>query len=140
MTIDLTGVIVAVIGGAFSIVGTVFLAWLQSHMKDQAAAATIGNAVKNSLGVIQQASTDAVGKWRPAVTIPGVPSNLAVGVQYVLDNATQELARFTDITPQKIAGKIEAQIGLASIATAASPAPSPLPLDPVPVPPKGPIS
>ena len=63
---------------------------------------------------------------------------MAAGVQYVLDNAGDEAARL-GITQEKIASKIDAQIGLANIvtnqATAASAAPSPAPLDPVVSPP-----
>ena len=116
MNIDLTGVAVAFVGGVFSIVGTVFLAWLKSHLKDKQAAAVIGDAVQNALGAMQQAATAGVERIKPAVQLPGVPEDMAVGVQYVLDNAGPELARYADITPARIADKIGAQIGLTKIA------------------------
>ena len=134
MTVDLTGIAVSCIAGIFGVVGPVFLYWLQSHMKDKQAAVVIGNAVSNSLGAMQQAAEAGVTSLHPQIA--GVPPSLAVGVQYVLDNAGPELARYTDITPQMLAAKINAKIGLASIAaniaTAASPAPTPKPLDPLP--------
>lgn len=138
MTVDLTGIAVSIIGGIFTIIGIVFTAWLQSHMKDQAAAVTLGNAVKNSLGAMQQAATKAVVVMNPQARIPGLSQQGQVGLQYVLDHAGDEAKRL-GITPDAIADKINAQVGLANIATntatASSPAPSPLPLAPV-TPPK----
>lgn len=133
-TIDLTGIATTAMEGIFSIAAIVIPLMIQSHLKDTAAATALGNAVKNSLGAMQQAGTSAVTAWSPHLSIPGVTPQMAVGIQYVLDNAGTEAARF-DVTPEKIAQKIDAQLGLANIATnlatAASPAPSPKPLDPV---------
>jgi hypothetical protein len=141
MTIDLTGVLVALIGGVFSVVTLVVGAWINARMKDSAASATLGAAVKNSLGAMQRASEAAVLDAHPSVRVPGVPAELQVPVQYVLDHAGPEAARF-GITPFDIAGKVDAQIGLAAIATnqavAASPSPLvPPPLGPVPLNPTG---
>ena len=99
--------------------------------------AVLGQAVKNSLGAMQQASTLAAQELRPHVSIRGVPDSLTPGVQYVLDHAGPEAARF-GITPAAIADKVVAQIGLAQIAAnvavAASASPKvPDPLGPVPV-------
>jgi hypothetical protein len=137
--VDLTGIAVCVIGGIFSIVGTVFTVWLQGHMKDQAAAATVSAAVRNSLGAMQQAATVSIKAMDPRLPLPtSVPPDLAVGVQYVLDHAGDEAKRL-GVTKELIASKVSAQIGLANIATnqatAASDAPSPAPLDPVALPP-----
>jgi hypothetical protein len=135
MTIDLTAILVAIIGGVSTIVGTMFLAWLRVHMKDDTAAATLGNAVTNSLGALQQAAQAEIVSHRPQIQLPGVPEHLAPAVQYVLDHAGEEAARF-GITPRDLAEKVAARIGLAAIqtniATAASPAASPAPLDPLP--------
>jgi hypothetical protein len=114
-TIDLTSIINTAIVGVLGIISAVFLAWLQSHMKDQAAALAVSNAVKNSLGAIQQAATSTVIAYHPTVTVPVTPQ-MAAGVQYVLDNAGDEAARL-GITQEKIASKIDAQIGLANIVT-----------------------
>ena len=114
MTVDLTGVAVAATGGFFSVLGIVITAWITSHIKNQAAAVTINNAVKNSLGAIQQAATSEIRALRPQ--LPGVPDSLAPGVQYVLDQAGPEMERL-GITPEKVAAKVEAQIGLANVAT-----------------------
>jgi hypothetical protein len=114
MTVDLTGVAVAVTGGVFSIIGIVLSAWLASHIKDQTAAQTIAAAVNNSLGALQQAATSEIQAVHPA--LPGVPAALVPGVQYVLDHAGDEATRL-GVTPVAIAQKVEAQIGLANIAT-----------------------
>jgi hypothetical protein len=141
--IDLTAILNTLILAAFSIVGTVFLAWLRSHMQDQQAAATLGNAVSNALGALQQAAQAGVAARFPRpVQLPGVPSEMTVGVQYVLDHAGAEAARF-GITPTGLADKISAKLGLAqiatNIATASSPAATPRPLDPVLAAPSPPI-
>jgi type II secretory pathway pseudopilin PulG len=114
--IDFTQVVIAIVGGILSIAGSVFLAWLSSHMKDQAAAATIGSAVNNALGAVQQAVDAGITTHPLQATIPGITPAAAAGVQYVLDNAGPELSRFADVTPSSIAEKIDAKIGLAKLA------------------------
>lgn len=116
--IDFTTIAATVISGILTVVGSVFLAWLSSHMKDQAAAKVIGNAVQNALGAVQQAATVGLQAHPLQMTIPGISPSTAAGVQYVLDNAKPEIARFSSITPATIASKIEAQIGLGKIDTA----------------------
>ena len=120
MSIDLTGIAVAVIAVAVVVLGIV----VRSLMLDARAAATLGNAVRNSLGAIQQARDAAMKDWHAvqAVTIPDVPESLVPGVQYVLDHAGKEAARFR-IGPAAIADKIWAQMGLAAIAAGPKPAP-----------------
>jgi hypothetical protein len=119
MTIDLTGLATTIVGGFLSILATVFLAWLQSHMKDQAAAATIGSAVKNALGAVKQAADAGLIAHPLQVQLPaGTSPAVAAGVSYVLTQAGPEATRL-GITPDAIAGKVEAQLGLAKIAAAA---------------------
>jgi hypothetical protein len=128
MTIDLTGVATSIIGAFLSAVVTVFLAWLSSHMKDQTAAATIGAAVKNAVGIVQQAADAGIRSHPLQFKLPpGTPAATAAGVQYVLDHAGPELKRFTGITLDAVTDKVVAQIGLAKLATAA-----PVPLAPLP--------
>ena len=112
--VDLTGVATAITEGIFATLGVVLSAWITSHIKDETAAATLTTAVQNSLGAIQQAAVSSVQIFRPQ--IPGVPASLAPGVQYVLDHAGDEATRL-GVTPVAIAQKIDAQIGLANIAT-----------------------
>jgi hypothetical protein len=137
MTLDLTGVLVAIVGGFFSIATLIVGDWINTRMKDAAARTTLQTAVQNSLGAIQQAATLAITTGQPQITIPGIPPNLAVGVQYVLDHAGDEVTRL-GVTPELISSKISAQVGLGAIATnlaiAASAAPLiPAPLGPVPL-------
>lgn len=144
MTIDLTGVAVAAVGGFLSILGSIAMLLINSRIKDKQAADTLAAAVRNSIGAIQQAATTGVALMKPQVRIAGVPDNVAVGVQYVLDHAGDEAARW-GVTPEGIADKISAQLGLAAIqaniAIAAGPtSANPLPLAPLVVvpPPKFP--
>ena len=131
--VDLTGIACALIAGVFSILSIVLPMMINARIKDAQAADTLGTAVKNSLGALQQASIAAAKGIKPiAVSLPsGVPPELATGVQYVLDHAGPEAARF-GITPEAIASKISAQIGLVSIAQSAPAAAATLPATVVP--------
>jgi hypothetical protein len=135
--IDFTSVANAAATFLLSVAGTVFLAWLSSHMKDKQAAAVIGTAVTNALGAVKQASDAGLASHPLQAQLPGITPAMAAGVQYVLDNAAPELKRYTGITPAVIAGKIDAKFGSAKIATnlavsaSASPAVLP-PLAPTP--------
>ena len=118
MSIDLTQVLIATIGGLFAVINAVFVVWLQGHMKDKAAAATLATAVSNSLGAIQQAATTGVTLSKPTVALPAAVSpQVAIGVQYVLDHAGDEAKRL-GVTPKAIASKIDAKLGLQTIAQA----------------------
>lgn len=135
---DFTPVAVALVGGMFSIVGLIVNYQIDQRMKNKTAAATIENAVNNSLGVGQQAIVAGLQQHPLQMLIPGVTASTAAMVQHVLDNAGPELARFPEISPADIASKINAKIGLKEIATnqaiAANNTPVvPAPLGPVPV-------
>lgn len=122
--IDWTPIMIALVGGIFSTIGIIATDLINRNVKDAAAAATLNNAVKNSLGAIEQATDEAVRKAAPHTVIPGVTPQMAVGIQYTLDHAGAEAARF-GITPAAIAEKINAQIGLAKIAVAEGQQPAP---------------
>lgn len=117
MTVDYTNDILAIVGAVFTGITALFTAWLQSHIKDQAAAATIGTAVKNSLGAAQNA-IDAGLKYHPLqASLPeGTSAAVASGVQYILDQAGPELTRLGSITNDALAAKVSAQMGLAKVA------------------------
>lgn len=134
--VNVTSIINTAIVGVTGVIGSVFLAWLQSHMKDKQAALVVSNAVKNSLGAIQQAGVNYVTSLSPEVHIPGVSPQLATGIQYVLNNAGPEAARL-GITPEGIASKIDAQIGIAAIQTNIAVAGNATPVVPAPV---GPVT
>jgi len=121
MTVDLTQIIIAVVGGIFSVttvvVGTWVSVFVMNNMKDKQAALAVSNAVKNSLGKIQQAGQAvAEGEVRKLHPELNVPDYLAPGVQYVLDHAGEEAGRF-GLTPEAIADKITAQLGLKNMET-----------------------
>lgn len=135
LTLNLTAVVNTVIGIVLTAVLSIIGTWINERMKDKQAAAVLNEAVKNSVGAIQQAAQGAIVALNPQVPIPGVVAQLQPGVQYVLDHAGGEAERF-GITPESIASKVSAQIGLTAIAhnlaVTASPAPeAPAPLAPV---------
>ena len=130
MHVDLTGIALAVIATVLPVVGTALVAVINARIKDVTARATLAASVKNAMGAIQQGMSNSVTALHPAILIPGVPLATAIGVQYVLDHAGDEAARF-GITPAAIADKITAQIGLTKLA--ASPVINALPdINPAP--------
>jgi hypothetical protein len=136
--IDYTTVAAQAAVFVLSLASTVFLAWLRSHMKDKQAAAVIGAAITNAIGSVEQATVAGLKSHPLQAQIPGITPASAAGVQYVLDNATVELARYTNITPTLIASKIDAKLGLAGVAANLAVANSntpvvPAPIGPVPV-------
>lgn len=113
-TVDATTIVVAIVGGIFSTIMAVALAIINAKIKDKQAAEVISAAVKNSLGALQKAATSEIQTLQPH--IPGVPPSLVPAVQYVLDQAPEAAARL-GVDSTSIAQKVEAQIGLANIAT-----------------------
>lgn len=109
--IDLTAIILAIIGGAFSIIVAIATAVINSRMKDGSAKDTIRAAVQNGLGAMEMATRGLVKDIKPEVQLLGVTPKMQIGVQYVLDHAGEELGRF-GITPAAVADKLVAQIGL----------------------------
>ncbi len=137
MTVDLTGIAVAISTGIFGVLGIVLPMLINARIKDSQAAATLGAAVKNSIGAMQIATEGVLTNMRPSLVTPivdGAPPQLGVGIQYVLNHAGAEAARF-GITPAAIADKINAQIGLNNIAANVAVALDPLtPINPPPKP------
>jgi hypothetical protein len=124
VAVDLTGIATATIAGIFGILGIVIPMIIQAKIKNKQMADLLTAAVKNSLGKIQQATVEQV---RQAEFLhPTLPANLAIGAQYVADHAPEALAHF-GITPEAVADKVEAAIGLKeienNIAVSASAAP-----------------
>lgn len=119
--IDLTQIIIAVVGGVFTILATVLAVVVplvvNKYVKDKQAAVVVSNAITNALGKIQQAGQAyAEGEIQQLHPHLNVPDYLAPGVQYVLDHAGEEASRF-GLTPESIADKIVAQIGLKNMET-----------------------
>ncbi len=72
MTIDLTGITTTVIAGIFGVLSISLPLIIQSRMKDQQAAKVLGDAVKNSLGAVQQAAQGALVPGVLRLKLPGV--------------------------------------------------------------------
>lgn len=137
MIIDLTGVATSAIAAFFALLSAVVPTIINARMKDRLAADALCQAVKNSLGAMQQSATAAARSLHPQADVPGIPASLQPAVGYVLEHAGEEAERL-GVSPEKIASKVLAQIGLAGIKTnvavASSSAPVvPDPLGPVPV-------
>jgi hypothetical protein len=135
--VDLTGLATSCIAGFFGLLSVLLPVVINARMKDKQAADALSQAVRNSLGAMQQSATMAAHMLHPEVSISGVPASLQPAVQYVLEHAGPEADRL-GISPEKIASKVQAQIGLAEIRTNVAVASSsgavvPDPLGPVPV-------
>lgn len=116
VTIDLTGIAASAAAAVFSIATPIFLLWVQNHIKNQAAAAVVANAVKNAVGAMQQAVQQGIVLTNPKAKIPGLSGVQQVGLQYALDHAGDEATRL-GFTPAVLADKISAQLGLVNIAS-----------------------
>lgn len=113
-TINATTVVIAVIGALATIISAVATAAINKYVKDTQAAAVLSNAVTNSLGAIKNAEDANLQRSPLTFAIPGVTPAVGAGIQYVLDHAGDEAARF-GITPEGIADKIGAKLGLAKL-------------------------
>lgn len=114
MTVDLTGIAVAAIGVVGSLLGIWLTYIIQLRVKQPQMAAQLQNAMMNALGAIQQATDAQVRK--SALLHPTVPIGLAPGVEYVAVHAPEAIAYFGRISDDALASKLDAKIGLASIA------------------------
>jgi hypothetical protein len=115
VTLDLTGIAVAAVGSIFSIIAAVAVALINKNVKDQAAAQVLNAAVTNSIGALQMTVQKHITAATPTFSLPPGLQQYTSAVQYVLDHAGSEAARF-GITPNAIADKIEARLGLANVA------------------------
>jgi hypothetical protein len=129
-SIDLTAISVALINQIFAIVIGVATYLINARVKNQQMATLLSNAVENGLGIVQRETTAAVRRADPAITVANPDIN--AGVQYILQNAPEAISHFK-ISPERIAQKLEAKLGVAEIATnlAATASPAPLIVDPL---------
>lgn len=112
--VDLTPLALMVLAAVCGVIGRVGLAIIRAKVKNQEMRELLEVAFGNSLGKIQQASAQQIVS--AAALHPMVDPRLAVGVQYVADHAGEALDHF-GISEESVADKIEARIGVASIAT-----------------------
>jgi hypothetical protein len=116
-TFDFTPVVVAIVGGVFSVIGIIATTLINSKLKNANDAATLDRALTNSLGAVKIA-VDAGLQQHPLQATVSTTPEVAAGIQYVLNNAGDEAARL-GVTPAALASKIETRIGLQkSVATA----------------------
>ena len=134
--LDMTQIIVALVGGLFTCL-TAYIGYIiNAKVKDQAARNVLSTAVNTSLGAMQNAIQAGVQAHPLQVQIPGLTAPMAASVQYVLDHADKEIEWLNDqgydITPQKIAEKIAARTGLTptiqSVTASGTPVPPILPV------------
>ena len=133
--INFESIIIALTNQLFTIVGAVATYIINKRVRDQQLANMLSNSINYALGTVQK-QVAAAGR-RGDLTITARSPEIAAGVQYVLDNAAEAVKRF-EISPERIAQKIEARLGLAEIATNLAATSSPAlpamvnPLEPVP--------
>jgi hypothetical protein len=117
--VNMTQIILDLVNNlAFPIVGAFATYLINDKVKNHQLATQLSNAVQNGLGVIQQDATSVIKSAN--LTIPIQDPRFRKGVQYVLDNAEEAVAHWR-ISPDKIAQKLEAKIGLAELGPNGSP-------------------
>jgi hypothetical protein len=113
-------VIVALIGGIFSVLGVVVTVLLNKYVKDDQMRKVLETALQNGLGVLQQAAKDGIQiTTDPKVEAqlpPSVSPQMTVAVQYVMDHADKSVKRF-DLQPVMIAQKLMARAGVQELQT-----------------------
>jgi hypothetical protein len=123
--IDPTPILVALINLAFPLVAAVATYLINANVKNQQLATQLTNAVQNAMGTVQQHAIDSLrGKTELTMTVndPAIQR----GVRYVIDNAAESIGHFK-IPPERIAEKLVAKVGLASIETNRAATASPVP-------------
>lgn len=132
-TIDLTQILVALIGVGIPAIMGVATYLINRRIKDQQLRDTMVNLAENALGIVQRTSTGLVYRINPQLR--GVVSDKwAPGVQYYIDHGAEAIKRF-DVSPQRIEEKLIALEGRKEIETNQAISASSLP---VVVPPVGP--
>src|SRR3954470_19957659 len=121
MSPEWTPIIVAAIGGVFSVLGVVVTVLLNKYVKDAQMRSVLETALQNGLGVLQQAAKDGVQlKADPKVEAqlpPTTSPQMTAAVQYVVDHADEAVKRF-DIPPTMIAQKLVARAGVQDLPNA----------------------
>ena len=131
MQIDLTGIASLIASLAFAVLLRVGYAFIRAHVHNQWLADMLDRELGNALGMMQQATQVEINT--ASELHPTLNPLTAVGVNFMLKHATEAVQ---NMSPDMIADKIDAKVGIASIATnlavAGSPTPDvPHPLDPV---------
>jgi hypothetical protein len=123
MSPEWTPIIVAAIGGVFSVLGIVITILGNKYVKDDQMRKVLETALQNGLGVLQQAAKDAVQLHAdPKVEAqlpPTTSPQMTAAVQYVVDHADEAVKRF-DIAPTMIAQKLVARAGVQDLPNALS--------------------
>lgn len=130
--ISFTEIIVSLISLAGVVISAIAVALINRKVQDTVLREVLSNAVKNGVGAIQQGATKMVVAAEPQLVTGLIPAKLVPGVQYVLDNAGEAVKRFGQ-TPEIIASKLVAQLGLGEIETnlAVSASPPPIAIPPM---------
>lgn len=132
MVIDLTGIATSILAGFFGVLAVAVPSLVDRHFRLQAARDVLRRSIANSVGAMQQSGTSAGIALLPRPAITGVPERLLPAVNYVLDNAGAE-ADMLNVTPEQIAAKVLAQVGLVEIRTNQAVASNATPLVPAPL-------
>lgn len=123
--IDWTPIVLAAASFTFAVLKLVADQQINARVKNQADRDILNKALDNSLGAIQQAAEKGLHAHPLQSDDLHVSGPVAVGVQYVLDHAGDEMKRL-EITPEAAADKINARLGLNKIVVPVTPFPAPL--------------
>lgn len=117
-------------------VGSMFLGWLRSHIKNQQAYDVLSHALENALGAAQNAAQQGIKSYSSDTPLSAgnVPPALRPAFTYMMNHAGDEMLRL-GITEEAMVEKLQARLGRLNIAsnvgTAASTGATAAPLAPV---------
>ena len=114
--VDFSPILVALVNNLFPIVAAVATYLINANVKNQQMATLLSNAVQNAVGTVQQKALDSLKNAGDSLYISVDDPAIRAGTKYVLEHAKEAVAHFK-IDEMKIAEKLQAKIGLASIQT-----------------------
>lgn len=114
MEADVTTLAILLFIVMLNVIGAIGVYFVQKRIKDAQLRDVLANAVRNSVGIGGQVGTILISRAKPKIDLDFVPEFLQPKVAYVIEHADDAIKRF-GITPEKIAEKVVAQIGIAAI-------------------------
>lgn len=111
MEADITELVLLLSIAGLNVVGAVAVYVINKRIKDAQLRDVLANAVRNSVGIGSAVLPTTIRRIRPSLELSLIPTALQPKVEYVLEHAGEAAKRF-GVTPDKIAEKVIAQIGL----------------------------
>jgi hypothetical protein len=91
LSLNMTDIIVSIIGGVFTIIGLGATYLINKTISDANAKVAFNTQLAASLGALQQTAKGIVTEINPTITVPGVRAEYQPAAQYLLDHVGAEI-------------------------------------------------